>query len=1131
MTTLGMSTDGAKSTNFNFLGQHDVQLVRLGALAERYFRDDPNTCLIKLRQFGEVLAQLVAAKAGLYRSPDEPQADLLRRLNLERIAPREVGNLFYQLRVTGNRATHDLSGTHTEALTGLKVTRQLGIWFHRTFGQAAGFKPGPFAPPPDPAAATAALHAELARLREELMRSQTTAERSRAEAEEHQRSRLSAEEGTRKEQEDRAVWEQLAAEADAARVALAAELARLQAAAAATPAAVQKVAEQAAEAATAIDLDEMATRAIIDQQLRDRGWEVDSQTARYALGARPVKNRAMAIAEWPTANGPADYALFIDTQCVALAEAKRRRKNVSTAIDQAERYSKGFAPSGDVSVPGGPWGEFRVPFVFSANGRAYLKQIETESGIWFRDVRRPANLRRALVDWVTPQGLKERLEIDRDAAQAALKAQPFEFGFPLRPYQRRAIETIEATLDQDQRTMLVAMATGTGKTKLAIALLYRLLSAKRFRRICFVVDRNALGGQAADEFKTTRVVSVRTFADIFGLKELSDVAPESETRVHICTIQGLVRRVLLAASPAEVPSIDQYDLMVVDECHRGYLLDREMSDAEMSFRNEEDYISKYRRVLEHFDATKIGLTATPALHTTQIFGDPIFTYSYREAVIDGYLIDHEPPVRIETTLSRAGIGFKRGEELELLDTGTGQIDLAHAPDDLNFAVDEFNKRVVTVPFNATVAKALAEHIDPSLPGKTLIFAVSDAHADIVVDQVKKAMEERYGEIEDAAVKKITGSVDRVGALIKSFRNDALPKIAVTVDLLTTGIDVPRIVNLVFLRRVNSRILYEQMIGRATRPCDEIEKETFRIFDAVDLYPHLQNLTQMKPVVVNPSITLEQLFRELAEDDEDRREIRDQALAKLHRRLRRMPQDARRRYEAEAGEAPDALIDRLKNSALSELSAWVKAHPGLGRILDWDAEGQGRLLPISHHPDELVEISRGYGGGVKPEDFLDGFTTFIRGNVNKIAALTVVVQRPRDLTRSQLRALKLELDGMGYSETALRTAWQDARNEDIAASIVGFIRQAAIGDPLVPYGERVQAAMRRILSSRQWSDPQRRWLRRIGEQLEREIVVDREALDQEPFRADGGFTRLNKVFGGTLENVLSDIGEEIWKKVS
>ena len=149
---------------------------------------------------------------------------------------------------------------------------------------------------------------------------------------------------------------------------------------------------------------------------------------------------------------------------------------------------------------------------------------------------------------------------------------------------------------------------------------------------------------------------------------------------------------------------------------RGYLLDREMSDAEMSFRSEADYISKYRRVLEHFDAVKIGLTATPALHTVQIFGDPIFTYSYREAVIDGYLVDHDPPTHIETALSRQGIHFARGDELPLLDPATGQIDLTHAPDDLNFDITDFNRRVITRPFNQVVCEELAKHIDPSLPG-------------------------------------------------------------------------------------------------------------------------------------------------------------------------------------------------------------------------------------------------------------------------------------------------------------------------------------------------------------------------------------------------------------------------------
>jgi type I restriction enzyme R subunit len=679
--------------------------------------------------------------------------------------------------------------------------------------------------------------------------------------------------------------------------------------------------------------------------------------------------------------------------------------------------------------------------------------------------------------------------------------------------------------------MLLAMATGTGKTKLAIAMLYRLLAAKRFRRIAFVVDRNALGTQAAGEFETTRIVSAKTFADIFGLKGLDAVTPDSETKVHICTIQGLVKRVLYAQDPADVPPIDQYDLMVVDECHRGYLLDREMSDAELSFRSQDDYISKYRRVLEHFDAVKIGLTATPALHTVSIFGDPIFKYSYREAVIDGYLIDHEPPVQITTALSQAGIKFAKDEEIELLDPRTGNIDLARTPDEIKFAVDEFNKKVVTVPFNATVADELARHIDPNLPGKTLIFAVSDAHADIVVAEIKRAFREAYGEIEDAAIRKITGSVDRVGSLIRSYRNDALPKIAVTVDLLTTGIDVPSIENLVFIRRVNSRILYEQMLGRATRQCPEIGKETFRIFDAVDLYAHLQNLTEMKPVVVNPDISLEQLFREFSElrDEAHRNEVREQILVKLRRRIKRMHDQARALYQAETGETPEATLERFTHQAPSDVAAWVKQKSNIGRILDWDPdESAPVLIPISHHPDQVVSVTRGYGAGQKPEDFLDGFTSFVRNNVNKISALNIVVQRPRDLTRAELKSLRLELDGLGYSDANLRRAWSDAKNEDIAASIIGFVRQAAIGDALIPFDMRIRSAMQRIMSSRPWTDVQRKWLKRIEEQIAREMVVDRAAIDEEPFVKDGGFQRLNKVFGGQLEAVLRDINDELWK---
>ncbi len=393
------------------------------------------------------------------------------------------------------------------------------------------------------------------------------------------------------------------------------------------------------------------------------------------------------------------------------------------------------------------------------------------------------------------------------------------------------------------------------------------------------------------------------------------------------------------------------------------------------------------------------------------------------------------------------------------------------------------------------------------------------------------MADYYGEIEDAAVRKITGSVDKVGELIRSYRNDAMPKIAVTVDLLTTGIDVPKIINLVFLRRVNSRILYEQMLGRATRQCPEIDKETFRIFDAVDLYANLQDVTQMKPVVVNPSITLEQLFDEFAQvtEDDHRATIRDQIVVKLRRKLRRLADQARESYEAHIGETPEQTLARFSTAPLSELAGWVSDRPGVGRILDGHPEGgKGSFLPISHHPDEVIAVTRGYGSGQRPDDFLDSFTAYVRDNVNKLAALTVVLQRPRELTRAQLRDLRLELDKMGYSETNLRQAWQDAKNEDIAASIIGFIRQAALGDPLIPYAERVRNGMRRIMAKRVWTEPQRQWLKRIGEQVEREFIVDRAALDQEPFQKDGGFNRLNRIFDGQLEAILGDINEELWR---
>ena len=1120
----------ARSPNFAFLTAHDDRLAVLGTQAERLFAEDPNAALTKLRLFAELLAQHAAANAGIYASYQESQADLLGRLQSRNVITRDMADLFHGLRKVGNAASHDLHGDAREALHQLRMARELGIWFHRAFGSTKGWTPGPFVPPPDPQRETQALAAELERLRGQVTAHQAEATAAKQALEEEARLRLSAEERAKKEAEERAIWAELAEMTEAAKAKVAAELAAIQAkAAAAPPAEREAVTAKAAVASENVVLDEQATRRRIDQQLRDAGWEADTEEHRFQKGTRPQLGKNVAIAEWPTETGPADYALFIGLDVVAVVEAKRESKDIPSDIGQSKRYSRGLELHGNARVVGGPWGQYKVPFLFATNGRAYLKQLETKSGIWFLDGRRKENHARALEGWPTPEGLKAQLGQDIDKAHEVLKNEPTDY-LGLRPYQLEAIHAVESAIENGQRELLVAMATGTGKTKTCIGLIYRLIKTRRVRRVLFLVDRSALAEQTENAFKDTRLENLQTFTDIFDVRGIGDATFDKDTKVHVATIQSMVKRILYSDG---VPlPVDAYDCVIIDECHRGYLLDREMGDDELTFRDEDDYISKYRRVIEHFDAVRIGLTATPAPHTAAIFGLPVYQYRYRDAVIDGYLVDHVPPLRIVTTLAADGMTWKAGEEMVVFDPGTQQLDLVNVPDEVKLDIDSYNKRVITENFNRVVCERLAAHIDPSLEEKTIIFCTTDSHADIVVRLLKEAFDKQYGSVDDDAVVKITGRADQPRQQIRRFRNERLPSVAVTVDLLTTGIDIPTVSNLVFLRRVKSRILYEQMVGRATRLCRDIKKEYFRIFDAVDLYTDMQPVTDMKPVVVNPTFTFEQLVRDLAAAPEAAKNaVLDQLLAKLQSRRRRLKDEEVDVFLGIAGMKPADLVTHFRGSP-GDAAVWFNARPSLVSLLDQKGPARAYPLIISDHDDNLREEVHGYGEGNKrPEEFLDAFGAFIKQNMNKLPALLVVTQRPRELTRAQLRELRMLLDEKGYSELALRTAWKDKTNADIAASIIGFVRQSALGDPLVPYEERVDRAMKKLLASKKWTEPQRKWLDRIGKQLKVETIVDHEALNEGEFKNQGGgFDRLNKQFDGKLDDIVGGLRADIWTDV-
>ena len=610
---------------------------------------------------------------------------------------------------------------------------------------------------------------------------------------------------------------------------------------------------------------------------------------------------------------------------VATVEAKAIDKDISSVIDyQCKDYSR-LIRSEDDKYRIGQWGEYKVPFTFATNGRPYLEQYKTMSGIWFHDLRDPSNAPMALRGWMSPIGMAELLEKDIQSGNQKLGDMSFDMlrdknGLNLREYQVEAIEAAENAIIKGAKTVLLAMATGTGKTRTVLGMIYRFLKTGRFHRILFLVDRNALGQQAEDVFKDVKLEDLMTLNQIYNIKGLGDQTIDKETRIQVATVQSMVRRILYNDGDT-MPAVTDYDLIIVDEAHRGYILDKDMTESEVLYTDQKDYQSKYRAVIDYFNAVKIGLTATPALQTTQIFGEPVYQYTYRQAVIDGYLVDHDAPHELKTKLSTEGIHYKQGDTVTVYDPVTNEITDGALLDDevLDFDLDSFNRQVITENFNRAVLKEIAKDIDPEAPdiqGKTLIYAVDDQHADMIV----KILKEIYADqgVDTDAIMKITGSTGggnpkKIEEAIKRFKNERFPSVVVTVDLLTTGIDVPSITTLVFLRRVKSRILFEQMLGRATRLCPKIHKTHFEIYDPVGTYESLQPVNTMKPVVANPSATFEQLLDELdqAHDEKDQAYHINQIIAKLQRKNKRISDQTLEKFKNKTGgKTPSDIIVEL-----------------------------------------------------------------------------------------------------------------------------------------------------------------------------------------------------------------------------
>ena len=417
---------------------------------------------------------------------------------------------------------------------------------------------------------------------------------------------------------------------------------------------------------------------IVDRRLRTAGWKIVRFDADKALG----RYERCAIEEYPTENGPADYALCVGGKILGIVEAKKLTLGPQNVLMQAERYSKGLLAS-PFDFRG-----FRVPFLYSTNGEV----------IWHHDVRHELNRSREIQGFHTPDALLECFARDFEGALAQLAILPNDHPrIVARPYQVEANTAIEKAIEARKRQMLVAMATGTGKTFMTVNEVYRLMKSGVAKRILFLVDRRALAAQAVRTFASFEpetghkfdqlyeVYSQRFHRDDFGEDEKFDptVLPSSYL---LAPKAGRCLRLRLhdpadgdqPFRPRGRPGRDEeasdedaeelknipihaFDLVIADECHRGYTAKQ---------------FAIWRKTLDHFDAINIGLTATPASHTTTYFKDIVYRYEYERAVREGYLVDYDV-VAVKSDVRMKGIFLKEGEEVAYVDQDSGvkQLDL------------------------------------------------------------------------------------------------------------------------------------------------------------------------------------------------------------------------------------------------------------------------------------------------------------------------------------------------------------------------------------------------------------------------------------------------------------------------
>ena len=908
---------------------------------------------------------------------------------------------------------------------------------------------------------------------------------------------------------------------------------------------------------------EEKARKNIDRLLEAAGWNVQDYEG-MNLGA----SLGVAIRHFRMMNrDEADYLLFVDRKACGVIEAKSEGTTLRGVDSQSDKYLKGL-PNNIPHV------QMPLPFAYESTG------IET----LFRNVKDPEPRSRRLFAFHRPETLKE-WALEKNTLRARLKQMPPLVTEGLRDCQIKAITNLEKSFTEARPRALIQMATGSGKTYAAVTFVYRLIKYAKAKRILFLVDRNNLGRQAFGEFYNYRTSDDRRrFSELYNIQRLTSNTIDPVSCVCISTIQriySMLREEELEpeleetsifeiappeAEPREViynPQIpiEYFDFIITDECHRSIY-------------------NLWRQVLEYFDAFIIGLTATPSKQTLGFFNQNLVTeYGHERAVADGVAVGYDV-YRIVTEITKKGSIIPAKYYIDKRDKLTRKIRWELLDEPLEYSAKQLDRDVVAKDQIRTVIKTFKEKLTAEIfPGrtevpKTLVFTKGDSHAEDVVDIIR----EEFGKGNEFCKKityKTTG--EKTEDLISSFRNSFNPRIAVSVDMISTGTNIKPLECLLFMRDVKSRVYFEQMKGRGTRTIsstdlravtpDARHKTRFVVVDAVGVTE--SDKTDSRPLERKRSTPFDKLVESVALGVRDIDTITSLA-GRLARLDRAISDNERTEIKEAAGGKPlRQLINKLMDvidpdiryeTAKEMFQTETPSKKQLKNMYEKlaaeacapfdDPNLRNTIIDIKQRSEQVIDtisIDQVLYAGADPQalekakNIVNSFKEFIDENKDELTALQIIYGEPytkRHLTYNAIkelaktikkppRNLTPELLWRAY-EKLDKSKVRGAGPQKLLTNTVSLVR-FAIGknDILEPFSESVNRKFNQWLSQqeqqrRKFTPEQLEWLEMIKDHIATSLSIELDDFDNVPFNQKGGAIKAYQIFRTDLNTILEEM---------